>query len=182
MSSRIFRAAGFGLLLAALFPSTGSAQEHPRPEDVATPEAAIAAAYESIARAPGEDYDWDRFRALHLPQAILIPNTEQTGGQFTVLTVQGFIDWVDGFTAQNPIGGPQDKGFEEAGVHEVKNDYGDIVQIMSTYEKHLYGQDEVLGRGINAFTLVFNGGRWWIASIAWDEEDGAGPIPERFMP
>lgn len=180
ISPKICQAAAFGLVLAVLFPSTGSAQEYPRPEDVATPEAAIAAAYESIKRAPGGDYDWDRFRSLHLPQAILIPNTEQTGGEFTVLTLQGFIDWADGFAAQSA--GPQDTGFEEMGVHEVKNDYGDIVQIMSTYEKHFYGQDEVLGRGVNAFTLVFNGGRWWIASIAWDEEDGAGPVPERFMP
>lgn len=180
ISSRICQAAGFGLVLVALFPSTGSAQDYPRPEDVATPEAAIAAAYESLARAPGGDYDWDRFRSLHLPQAILIPNIEQTGGEFTVLTLQDFIDWADGFAEQSA--GPQDTGFEESGVHEVKNDYGDIVQIMSTYEKHFYGQEEVLGRGVNAFTLVFNGGRWWIASIAWDEEDGAGPVPERFMP
>jgi hypothetical protein len=176
---RIF---GLGIVLAMGLPATGTAQEFPRPEDVATPEAAIAAAYASLKRAPGEDYDWDRFRSLHLPEAILIPNTEQTGGEFRVLTVQGFIDWVDGFHEQAPIGGPQDQGFEEAGVHSVKNEYGDIVQILSTYEKHFHGQDQVLGRGINAFTVVHHDDRWWIASIAWDEEDGAGPIPKRYMP
>jgi hypothetical protein len=31
-------------------------------------------------------------------------------------------------------------------------------------------------------TLVFDGDRWWIVSIAWDEESGAGPIPSTFLP
>lgn len=31
-------------------------------------------------------------------------------------------------------------------------------------------------------TLVWNEGRWWVASIAWDEEVGAGPIPDTYLP
>lgn len=172
------------LLLALSVPHALPAQTpDARPEDVASPEAIVAAAYEAISRAPGENFDWDRFRSLHLPGALLIPNTEQSGGEFTVHTVEAFNDWVDAWYAENaPIGGENDQGFVEAGIHSVTNRYGDVVQLMSTYEKRLYDSDEVLGRGINAFTLVFDGDRWWIASVAWDEEDGAGPIPERYLP
>ncbi|HSM09224.1 MAG TPA: hypothetical protein VLA33_09440 [Gemmatimonadota bacterium] len=154
-----------------------------RPEDVASPEAIIAAAYEAISRAPGERFDWDRFRSLYVPGALMIPNTEQSGGEFTVHTVEEFNDWVDAWYAENaPIGGENDQGFVEEGIHSVTNRYGDVVQVMSTYHKRLYDSDDVLGRGINAFTLVFDGERWWIASTAWDEENGAGPIPAEYLP
>jgi hypothetical protein len=45
---------------------------------------------------------------------------------------------------------------------------------MSTYEKRRWGQTQVLGRGINLIQMVRKDGRWWITSIIWDEETGAG--------
>lgn len=176
MIARILRRS---LPAALLLPMVAAAQEVPRPEDVASPEAAILAAYASIARAPGEDYDWDRFRSLHLPGALLLPNTEQTDGQPRVLSVQDFIDWIDGVTT---VGGEGDQGFAEEQVHITLQRYGDIAQAMSTYQKHFWGDDEILGRGINSFNLVFREGRWWIVSIVWDEENGAGPIPADYLP
>lgn len=163
-------------LALAVAPATGQSA---RPDDVASPEAIVAATYESIARAAGADFDWPRFRSLFHPSAQLIPSTEQRGGALDVLTVDGFIDWIDGVTQ---IGGPNDQGFSEDGIHDVVERYGDIAHVFSTYEKHLYGQTENLGRGINTFQMVWNAGRWWILSIAWDEEIGAGPIPSKYLP
>lgn len=173
-------------LLALAGGAVGAAPAHAqqaRPTDVETPEALVAAVYESLARAPGEHFDWDRFRSLHLPEALLMPNLAQTGGESLVMTVEEFIDWVDTFYEQNvPIGSPQDQGFVEAGVHLVKHEYGDVVQVMSTYEKHFHDSDELLGRGINAITMVRRDDRWWILSTAWDEENAAGPVPRKYMP
>jgi len=175
-------AAAFSLaVIGAVVVHPALAQESVRPADVASPEAIVAATYESIARAPGENYDWDRFSSLYLPGARLIPNTEQRGGQFDVLTVQDFIDWIDEFTL--PIlGTEQDRGFSESGISNTIERFGDIAHVFSTYEKHYWGDDRNLGRGINTFQLVFNDGRWWIVSVAWDEETGAGPIPEEYLP
>ena len=175
---------GPALLLALSLPHALAAQNaDARPEDVASPEAIVAAAYESILRAPGENHDWDRFRSLHLPGAVLIPNSEQSGGEFIVHTVDSFIESIDGWYAENaPIGSEADQGLDESPIHSVTNRYGDVVQVMSTYEKRLYDSDEVLDRGVNAMTLVFDGDRWWIVSIAWDEESGAGPIPPTYLP
>lgn len=159
------------LLLAAARPVHA---QDARPADVASPEALVTAAYEAIQRAPGEAYDWDRFRSLFLPGALLIPNTEQTGGAFRPLSPEAFIARVDSFTV---VGGAQDRGFSEDEVHHVVHRFGDVAQVFSTYEKHFWGEEAVLGRGINAFNLVQSGGRWWIASIIWDEETGAGPVP-----
>ncbi|HMB93470.1 MAG TPA: hypothetical protein VKP65_21640 [Rhodothermales bacterium] len=163
------------LLLASSHPTY--AQPYPQPSDVGTPEAIVEAAYEAIQRAPGQPYNWDRFRSLFLPQATLIPNTEQTGGAFVVHSPENFIALVDSFTV---VGGPQDKGFAEEGIHSEVTRYGDIAQVFSTYQKHFWDDDQILGRGINSFQLVFSEDRWWIVSIIWDEETGAGPIPAAY--
>ena len=149
----------------------------PGPSDFATPQAIVEAAYAAIQRAPGEAYDWSRFRSLFLPRATLIPNTEQTGGSFVVHTPGSFVDWID---ANTVVGGSSDRGFAEEQIHAEVEQYGDIAQVFSTYQKRFYDSDEILGRGINSFQLVRYDGRWWIVGIAWDEEPGAGPIPDAY--
>jgi len=153
-----------------------------RPEDVTSPEAVVAAAYDAISRAPGENFDWERFKSLHLPDARLVPATEQTGGEFRVLTVDEFSSWIDGWQAQSaPIGSEADEGFFERQIHGITHRYGDIAQVLSTYGKGVHG-GETTPIGINSFQLVHNDGRWWIVSIIWDEIPGAGEIPQEYMP
>lgn len=175
-----------GAVIAAVALGGGTplgAQEYPLAADVESPEALSDAAYEALNREPGENFNWERFRSLHLPGALLIPNAEQTEGEQRVLSVDDFVAWIDGWYEANvPIGSPQDQGFVEEGIHVVKNEYGDVVQLMSTYVKRFHGSEDILGRGINAMTMVFDGDRWWIAATAWDEENGAGPIPAQYLP
>lgn len=174
--------AALGLPLLAALPGAAEGQTA-RPEDVATIESIVAASYASIQRRPGEPFDWERFRSLHLPGARLVPNVEQTGGEFRVLTVDDFIAWVDGWYAENaPIGGPDDHGFAEEQIAAEIDRYGDVAQVMSTYDKRLWDSEESLGRGINSIQLVHDGERWWIAGTVWDEESGAGPIPGEYLP
>ena len=148
------------------------------PSDVESPRAIVLATYAAIAREPGRHLDWDRFRTLFLDGALLIPNTEQTNGVFTPLSVEGFIDWLDQFT--DPAS-PEDRGFIEWEVHRIEERYGDIAHVFSTYEKHWWGDETVLGRGVNSFQIVRHDGRWWITAIVWDEPTGGEPIPERYL-
>jgi hypothetical protein len=64
----------------------------------------------------------------------------------------------------------------------VVEQYGDIAHVLSTHEKHIPGDPRIIGRGINSIQLVKKDGRWWISSIAWDEETGAGPVPAKYLP
>lgn len=152
--------------------------QYPEASDVASPESIVSATYEAIQRAPGDEYSWDRFRSLFLAEATLVPNTEQSGGSLRILSPEDFVALVDSGTV---IGGPDDRGFVEEELHQVVERYGDVAQVFSTYQKHFWEDDQILGRGINAFQLVYNDDRWWIVSIAWDEEIGAGPIPEAYL-
>ncbi len=178
MRTRPFTSSVLSAALLAIGAGPAFAQEA-LPDDVTSPDAIVTATYEAIARAPDADFDWPRFRSLFHPTAQLIPSTEQTGGPLVIMSVDDFVDWIDENTV---VGGPNDQGFSEDGIHNVTERYGDIAHVFSTYEKHFYGQTQNLGRGINAFQMVWNEGRWWILSIVWDEEVGAGPIPAKYLP
>ena len=171
------------LLVCALLPSGARAQIQPLaeadPADVATPEAVMEALYASIQRAPGERYDWDRNLSLFLPTARLIPNTEQTGGAFVAHTPVGFMETVEAFTV---VGGPDDKGFQEEQIAATVERFGDVAHVFSTYRKHFWNDATILGRGVNSVQMVWSEGRWWITSVVWDEEAGAGPLPARYLP
>jgi hypothetical protein len=36
-------------------------------------------------------------------------------------------------------------------------------------------------RGINSFQLYIKNGRWWIASVTWQDESAATPIPPKYL-
>ena len=143
-----------------------------------SPEAVVTVAYEAMQRPPGEPFDWARFESLFLPGALLIPNPEQTGGEFQVFSPRAFTEWVDGWYAENaPIGGPEDHGFAEEETGRTVRRYGDVAQVLSAYQKRLWDSDQVLARGVNSYQLVHHDGRWWIVSVVWDEDYAAGPVP-----
>lgn len=164
-------------LLLAVFVVPATAQEAD-PDDVATPDAIVRAGYDAISHAPGESFDWERFRSLFLPDAKLIPNLEQTGGELKVLSPQEFTDWIDSVTDMDA---ENYQGFVEEVIHNEVFRYGDIAHVTSSYQKRFWEDDNILGRGINSFQLLHNGGRWWIVSVIWDEDVGAGPLPHEFM-
>ena len=176
--------ARWSLLVLVLLPGAVRAQASApaaNPADVASPDAIVRATYETVSRAPGKPFQWDRFRSLFLPGARLIPNTEQTGGTFTTHTVDSFVTWIDDSWKRVGIGSPNDRGFAESHVAGITEQYGDIAHVLSTYEKHIWGETQVRGRGINSFQMVKKEGRWWITSLIWDEETGAGPVPEKYL-
>jgi hypothetical protein len=172
------------LLIAA--PSTVLAQAgrsiQADPSDVVSPGALVNAAYDAISRAPGEPSDWDRLRSLHLPDAVLVPASEQTDGEFRPMSVDEFIAWADAWLQETtPIGSEADTGFFEREVHAVTERYGDIAHVMSTYAVGVPGEEGQVA-GVNSMQLVFDGRRWWMVSVIWDEISGAGPIPAKYMP
>jgi hypothetical protein len=51
-----------------------------------------------------------------------------------------------------------------------------------TLSPDVWGKPQILGRGINSIQLIRNDGHWWVTSVVWDEEGGAGPLPEKYLP
>jgi hypothetical protein len=163
-------------------PLVGSIAGHPgwpvaKPEDVKSPEAILAAVYSAISGPKGQPRDWNRMRSLFVPDARLIPARETTAGHADAvfLTIDGYIARSEGRMTAS--------GFFEHSIHNEVEQYGNIVQIWSTYESRHNADDPTpFARGINSFQVLKDGDRYWVVNIFWDAESPAHPIPEKYLP
>jgi hypothetical protein len=163
-------------------PLGGSIAGHPglpvaKPEDVKSPEAIVAAVYSVISGAKGQTRDWDRMRSLFVPDARLIPSVSGKDGHTDAifLTVDGYIERSNGRMTTG--------GFFEHSIHNEMEQFGNIVQVWSTYESRHNAEDEKpFARGINSFQLLKDGDRYWVVNIFWDSESPTKPIPAKYLP
>jgi hypothetical protein len=183
MRRAVIAAVTTGLLLAATTPLVAQVapQPGPQPGDGATVESMMTALYATVTRTRGQNFDWPRMRALFLPGAQLVPATQPATDSVRRYSVEAFVSMIDASWARSaPIGSDGDQGFYEREINLVKEEYGDVAIAFSTYEKGVQTAGAPRYRGINAIQLVKSRGRWWITSMSWDEEAGAGPLPPRY--
>jgi len=150
------------------------------PADVASIDAIVTAAYDSISGPPGKR-DWNRERSLFIPGARLIPTAENARetspiGEIVphVLDIDGFIARVCDYVEKN--------GFYEKEIARRTEQFDQIAHVWSTYEsRHKANDPEPFMRGINSIQLFYDESRWWIVSIYWQHESTEHPIPEKYL-
>ncbi len=165
-------------LAAVATPAATMAQDAPvaKAEDVGSIDGAISALYGVISGPAGQARDWNRFRSLFAPGARLMPTgKDQAGaGRIRVWSPDDYVQTAGGNLEKN--------GFFEREIGRTMERYGSIVQVMSAYESRRLAQDEKpFARGINGIQLWNDGTRWWIASIFWEQESPATPIPAKYL-
>jgi hypothetical protein len=148
----------------------------PRPEDVSSVDAIMAAVYDVISGPAGQVRNWDRMRSLFLPGARLIPTGRTPDGKHTsrVWTLEEYI----------ANAGPrlEEMGFFEREIGRVQEQYGNIVHLMSAYDSKRKADDaQPFARGVNSFQLMNDGSRWWVVTIYWQAETPDNPVPPRFL-
>jgi hypothetical protein len=163
-------------------PLVGSIAGHPgwpvaKPEDVKSPEAILDAVYSAISGGKGQPRDWGRMRSLFIPDARLIPSATGKDGHTDaiILTIDGYIARSNGRMTS--------AGFFEHSIHNETQQFGNIVQVWSTYEsRHNLDDPTPFARGINSFQLLKAGDRYWVVNIFWDAESPTNPIPAKYLP
>jgi hypothetical protein len=145
----------------------------PKPDDVKSLDAIIQAAYESIS-GPAGTRDWNRFRSIFLPQARFTEVGKRDDGGTIVISwgVEDFIRDAGTIFAKEP--------FYENGIVNEPAGYGNMRQVLSSYESRRAPGEKPFQRGINSFQVLNDGKRWWIVSIFWDSERPDNPLPEKF--
>jgi hypothetical protein len=142
----------------------------PKPEDVKSLDAIMHAAYDVIS-GPAGPRDWNRFRSIFLPQARFTQVGKGPDGATFVISwnVDEFIRDAGAVFAKEP--------FYENAIVNLPQSYGNMTQVLSSYESHRSPGDKPFDRGVNSFQLLNDGKRWWVVSIFWDSERPDNPLP-----
>lgn len=146
-------------------------------KDVGNIDSIIAALYNVISGPKELKRNWDRFRTLFIPEARMIAVTrrrpDSTLGKRSI-SIEEYIN------LSSPL--MEKDGFFEKEIFRKIDQYGNIVQLFSTYEaRHAIINEKPFIRGINSIQLFNDGRRWWIISVFWQSETGDNPIPEKYI-
>lgn len=145
-----------------------------RVEDVASPDAIIAALYDANATLVDRKHGADRFRSLFVPGAWMIP-TRRTGAK-AMITLQSVEEYIRLYGT----GAPR-RGYNEREVSRTSEAFGNIMQVFSTYASYRDSTDTHPIRGINSIQLFNDGTRWWVVNVLWDNERADNPIPPQYL-
>ena len=147
------------LLIAA------AAVAQPSAADLAGIDAAIRGVYEVISGPPGQKRDFDRMRSLFAP-----------GATMKAIGPKG----LHGGSVEDYIARDKDilerEGFTERELGRRLQVWGGFASAWSSYDGRT-ASGSFHERGINSFELVKIDGKWLIASILWQEEAPANPLP-----
>jgi hypothetical protein len=140
-------------------------------EDVASIDGIVRALYEVISGPAGAPRDWERERKLLFPGARLIPTRPGPEGAIAdVFDVEGYI------ASRSPLF--EKNAFFETELARRTFVFGSIAHVLSAYELRRAPGEEPFVRGVNSIQLFHDGSRWWVLSIAWDNERPGNPLPD----
>ena len=118
-----------------------------------------------VISAPGPNKDWESIRALYHVNARLVrTGINEDGSVFAkVMSFDEYIHNADELLA--------DVEFSEIEIKHVARIFGNVAQVASVYESTFKTEtEEIHGRGVNFFNLIYGGSTWIIMSIVWDNE------------
>jgi hypothetical protein len=142
-------------------------------DDVKSADAIVKAAYDVIS-GPAGPRNWDRLRSLCLPQVRFTQvGKAQEGSVFVVSWgIDDFVRDATDIFSKEP--------FYENGMVNQAEGYGNMMQVLSSYESRRSRGEKPFQRGVNSFQVLNDGKRWWIVSIFWDSERPDNPLPAKF--
>lgn len=151
-------------------PSTPAA----RPQDVDTLDHIMAAVYDVIS-GPAGTRDWDRFHSLFYSSARLVATWRNDKGNFECKDMSP-----DDYAKIGAAYFEKNAFFETALANRVEL-WDRMAHIWSTYESRHAKGEKPFARSINSFQLIFDGTRWWVLTIYWEEETPSVPLPDKYL-
>lgn len=136
----------------------------------------ITALYETICGPAGQERQWERMRSLFFPRAHMIRTSIDPDGtpRAQVMNVEEYIAATTGYFLN--------QGFFEWEIARCVEQFGNVAHVFSTYEARHDPNDAIpFKRGINSIQIFFDGQRWWIMNMLWDNEREDNPLPEKYL-
>lgn len=136
-------------------------------KDVTSIDAIIAAMYDVIS-GPAGPRDWNRFHNLYHPNAYMMAIFATSDSTFSSKS----------FTPKEYVERSSEMmkkfAFKEIELKRRTEQYGNLVNVFSAYE---FTTPTVVKSGINSLQLYFDGTRWWIMTVIWQESSPSLPLP-----
>lgn len=144
--------------------------------DLTTIDDVVATLYRSISGPAGVPRDWDTERALLHPEARLMPTRPlpDGGAAVDVFDLDGYI------ASRTPFFAAGDFYEVEIGRREWR--FGSIAHVLSAYEGRRTPDGPAFFRGVNSIQLFWDGARWWVMAICWDNERDGVALPPDLVP
>lgn len=147
----------------------------PRPEDVASPTALVLALHASIS-GPIGPFDWNRFRSLFLPTARIGEAGTEPGGK-PHITFQSVNDWILSVQDLRP----------KVSVHETVyklhvEQFGSVANASYSHNSETTENGRTDIRRVNSCQMLYDGKRWWIASVVWNVSPKNWDLPPDLEP
>ncbi len=177
---------GVVVIAFVLVAASGLAQTSRRreavPADATSVDSVVAALYASVSHPAGGSPDFERMRGIFLYVGMLVPPAKPNQ-EVAVVDVDSWAEKFQKAAAARKEKGEPGQGFFEHEIARRQDCFGKVCQIFSTYEsRHAESDAKPFVRGVNSIQLVHDGHRWWIASVAWDEERPDNVIPQPYLP
>jgi hypothetical protein len=134
-----------------------------KPEEEAV-EKPVALFYGIISGKADDPRDWDKFRGLFIPNAVL--SIRRTGAhgepQISSFSIAEYIDNLKKFLGTRDF-------YEFTSANDTRI-FRDIACVRNTYEAYSdSGKQSFLKKGTNLISLVFDGTDWKIAAMLWQD-------------
>jgi hypothetical protein len=143
-------------------------------QDVDSVEHILAAVYDVIS-GPAGPRDWNRFQSLFFTGARLIPSWRDAKGNINSR------DMSPEDYAKRAAPAFAKEGFYEVSIANRVESWDHMAEVWSTYESRHAKGEKPFARGVNSFQLFFDGTRWWIVTIYWEDETPGHSLPEKYL-
>ncbi|MFL6751722.1 MAG: hypothetical protein ACJ8FL_00610 [Sphingomicrobium sp.] len=152
-------------MIASLIIAAAVAASPPTKADLAAIDQTIHGVYDVISGPPGQKRDFDRMRSMFAPGATL-----------KAIGVKGLRGGsLEDYISRNAAI-LEKEGFTERELGRRVEVWGGLATAWSAYDGRT-ANGSFHERGINSFQLVKVDGKWLVASILWQEETPANPLP-----
>lgn len=173
----IVPSAGIAVLASLVLIASSALPAQPpaaNPSDVATIEAIVRTSYEVISGPAGTPRQWRRDSTLYAPGATFVAMSERDGKpRVTIMTPEEYRRATDsGFVA---------RGLFEYEIGSRIERFGNVAVVRSVYAMRRTADGPIDARGVNYFTLYWDGTRWWISGMVWDAERPTNPLPDGWV-
>lgn len=136
-------------------------------------DAVVSALYRAVSFKAGAKPDLDLLQKLFHPRGRLVRVTPHGVEAFGI---DEFITRYKENLRQGIF-----TSFSEREIGREVRIFGTIAQVFSAYAAFMPADvKQPTHRGINSLQLVFEGGRWWVFNMLWDDERPDNPLPEHW--